>query len=241
MKRHKPRQHRGLRRTGRTLTVALAIAALGLFAAVASAGAATLTLKCSGKGYQNKAQEYETASCTVEKGKTRNIEGVLRNDKNKPVAGTLNVTFSNWIPQGGGAYDITPQKTVQVKSAANGKFKIPNVTTKTEETVFIEAVGDEESELSAVSQEVNIQRYVSAVAKKLGGGRVQVTVKGVEGPFKVQIAQEGYPVSGGAPRKANKAGGAVFNIAHPSGEYGIYVEAGELTDLYYIDSHPFTL
>src|ERR1700748_1763894 len=154
MKRHKPRQHHRLRSTGRTLTIALALAALGLFAAGASAGAATLTLKCSGKGYQNKAQEYETASCTVEKGKTRNIEGVLRNDKNKPVAGTLNVTFSNWEPQGGGAYDITPYKTIEVKSSANGKFTIPKVTTKTEETVFIEAVGDGESELSPVPAEV---------------------------------------------------------------------------------------
>ena len=233
-------QH-ALRPTGKTLILAAAVVALGLFVAVASAGAATLTLKCSGKGVQNKAQEYETASCTVEKGKTRNIEGVLRNDKNKPVAGTLNVTFSNWIPQGEGAYDITPQKTIKVKAAANGKFKIPNVTTKTEETVFIEAEEDGESELSPVSQEVNIQRYVSATAKKLGGGRVQVTVKGAEGPFEVQIEQEGYPVSGGAPRKANKAGVAVFNIAHGNGEYGIYVEAGELTDLYYVDSHPFTL
>jgi hypothetical protein len=229
------------RLAGRTLTLALAVAALGLLAVAASAQAATLNLKCSGKGIQNKAQEYETASCTVEKGKTRNIEGVLRNDKNKPVAATLNVTFSNWEPQGEGVYNITPQKTIQVKSAANGKFKIPNVTTKTEETVFIEAVGDGESELSTVTQEVNIQRYVSATAKKLGGGKVQVTVKGIEGPFKVQIEQEGYPVSGGAPRKANKAGVAVFNIAHGNGEYGIYVEAGELSDLYYIDSHSFTL
>lgn len=240
MKRHKRPRHT-LRRAGRTLTVALAVAALGLFAAVASAGAATLNLKCSGKGIQNKAQEYETASCTVEKGKTRNLEGVLRNDKNKPVAGTLNVTFSNWIPQGEGAYDITPQKTIQVMAAASGKFKIPNVTTKTEETVFIEAVGDGESELSTVTQEVNIQRIVTLRGKKLGGGKVQVTVKGIEGPFKVQIEQEGYPASGGAPRKANKAGVAVFNIAHGNGEYGIYVEAGELSDLYYIDSHPFTL
>jgi hypothetical protein len=229
------------RRSHRTATLAFFLAALGVLALAASAQAATLNLKCSGKGEQVKAQEYETASCAVEKGKTRNIEGVLRNDKNKPVAGTLNVTFSKWIPQGEGAYDITPEKTVQIKAATNGKFKIPNVTTKTEETVFIEAVGDAESELSTVTQEVNIQRYVSAIAKKLGGGRVQVTVKGIEGPFKVQIEQESYPVSGGAPRKANKAGVAVFTLRNAHGEFGIYVEAGELSDLYYIDSKPFNL
>lgn len=88
------------RRTRKTLTLALATAVVGLLATAAGAQAATLTLKCSGKGPQNKAQEYETASCAVEKGKPRNIEGVLRNDKNQPVAGTLNVTFSAWEPQG---------------------------------------------------------------------------------------------------------------------------------------------
>ena len=229
------------RRRTRPLAVAFVLAALGVLALAASAQGATLNLKCSGKGPQNKAQEYETASCTVEKGKTRNIEGVLRNDKNKPVAGKLMVTFSNWIPQGGGAYDITPAQTIEVKAAANGKFKIPNVTTKTEETVFIEAVGDPESELSTVTQEVNIQRYVSATAKKLGGGKVQVTVKGIEGPFKVSIEQEGYAVSGGAARKANKAGVAIFDLHGARGEFGIYVDAGELSDLYYLDSHPFKL
>jgi hypothetical protein len=98
------------RRTRKDLTIALglALAALGLLLTAGRAEAATLNLKCSGKGVQNKAQEYETAQCGVEAGKTRNIEGVLRNDKNKPVAGTLNVTFSNWEPQGNGAYDITP-------------------------------------------------------------------------------------------------------------------------------------
>jgi hypothetical protein len=48
-------------------------------------------------------------------------------------------------------------------------------------------------------------------------------------------------VSGGAPRKANKAGVAVFNLGHASGTFGIYVEAGELTDLYYLDAKPFKL
>jgi hypothetical protein len=229
------------RRTLKSMTVTMAMAALGLLALATSAQASSLNLKCSGKGVQNKAQEYETASCAVEKGKTRDIEGVLRNNRNKPVASTLNVTFSDWEPQGNGAYDITPQRTIEVKSGANGKFTIPKVTTKTEETVFIEAVEDFESEVSPVVQEVNIQRYVSATAKVLGGGKVRVTVKGIEGPFKVSIASEGYPVSGGAARKANKAGVATFQLRNTAGTLGIYVDAGELTDLYYVDVHPFTL
>jgi hypothetical protein len=231
-----------MKRTRKTLTLTFAVAALGLLALATSAQAASLNLKCSGKGPQVRAQEYETASCAVEQGKTRNIEGVLRNDKNKPVAGTLNVTFSKWTQAGQpGTFDITPEKTIEVKAGANGKFTIPKVTTKTEETVFIEAVGDGESELSTVTQEVNIQRYVSATAKKLGGDKVKVTVKGIEGPFKVAIYEEGYPASGGSPRKANKAGVAVFALRDARGTLGINVDAGELTDLYYIDAKEFTL
>jgi hypothetical protein len=224
--------------TSKSLT--LAVAALALLAFAASAQAASLNLKCSGKGPQNKAQEYETASCAVAAGEKRSIEGVLRNDKNKPVAGALKVTFSNWIPQGGGAYDITPEKTVEIKTPASGKFQVP-VTTTSEMTVYIEAVEDGESELSAVTQEVNIQRLVSLRGKALGGGRVKVTEKGATGPVKVSLEDEGYPVSGGAARKVNKAGAAIFNLHGAHGTFGLYLDAGELTDLYYVDSQPIKL
>ena len=230
------------RRTSKDLTIALtlALAVLGLLLMAAGAEAATLNLKCSGKGEQVKAQEYETAQCVVEAGKTRNIEGVLRNDKNKPVAGTLKVTFSNWEPQGGGAYDITPYKTIEVKSSANGKFTIPKVTTKTEETVFIEAVGDGESELSTVAQEVNIQRLVTASVKTTGGGNVKVTIKGAAAPFKIGITEgEGYFASGGAAKKASKAGVATFHLRSTFGSLNVYFEAGELTDLYYFAGKSF--
>lgn len=228
-------------RARKTLTLALALAALGLLALAAGAQAATLTTKCSGKGPQNKGQEYETASCTVEAGQKRNVEGVVRNDKNKPVAATIKVTFSAWEPQGEGAYDITPQKTIEVKSGANGKFKVPNVTTKTEETLFIEAIGDGEAELSTVYTEVNIQRLVTAKVKKLGGGKVKVTVKGAEAPFKVAVTEEGYPASGGSARKASKAGVATFHLRNTYGELGVLLEAGELTDLYYFTGATFKL
>lgn len=230
------------RRTRRDLTIALslALAIVGLLLAAVGAEAATLTTKCSGKGVQNKAQEYETAQCVVEAGKTRNIEGVLRNDKNKPVAGTLKVTFSNWEPQGGGAYDITPYKTIEVKSSASGKFTIPKVTTKTEETVFIEAIGDAESELSTVTAEVNIQRLVTATVKTSGGGNVKVTIKGAAAPFKIGITEEeGYFVSGGAATKASKAGVATFHLRSTYGKLNVFFEAGELGDLYYFAGKSF--
>jgi hypothetical protein len=214
----------------------------GAVSLATAARASTLSLKCSGKGPQTKAQEYETASCQVEVGQTRNIEGVLRNNKNKPVAGTLNVTFSKWIPQGGGAYDITPEKTIAVKAGANGKFKVPNVTTKTEETVFIEAVEDGPSETSVVTQEVNIQRIVTATVKKLGAGTVKVTIKGAEGPLKIGVTDEsGYFVSGGTARKASKAGVATFHLGRTPGQLNVFYEAGDLTDLYYFPGKSFSL
>lgn len=224
------------------MILSLLAALVALLALAASAQAATLTLKCSGKGPQYKAQEYSTAECTVAKGQKRNLEGVLRNDKNKPVAGTLKVTISKWVPQGDGAYAVTPEKEFEVKAAANGKFKVPNLTTKTEATVFIEAVADADAEVSTVAQEVNIQRLVTATAKVLGGGKVKVTVKGAELPFKIGITEEeGYFVSGGLARKASKAGTAVFALGSQRGKFNIYVDAGELGDLYYIQAKPFKL
>lgn len=229
------------RRPRRTLSIALAVAALGLLALAASAQAATLTLKCGGHGPQNRAQEYETASCAVKAGETRKIEGVVRNDSGKPVAAKLSITFSKWVPAGGGSFDITPEKTVEIKADASGKFQIP-VTTATEETVFIEAIGESTLELSTVTQEVNVQRIVTATAKKLGGGKVKVTVKGASSPIKVGITEEeGYFVSGGAKRKVSKAGVATFNLHDQHGTFGIYVEAGVLSDLYYVESKPLKL
>jgi hypothetical protein len=230
-----------MKRHRRTASIALALATLGLLALAASAGAATLTTKCSGGGPQNKAQEYETASCAVRAGETRQIEGVVRNDKNKPVGAKLKVTFSKWIPAGNSSYDITPEKEVEIKAGANGKFKIP-ATTTTEETVFVEAIGDADLELSTVTAEVNVQRLVTATAKKLGGGKVKVTVKGASSPVKVGITdEEGYFVSGGAKRKASKAGVATFSLGNQHGTFGIFVDAGELADLYYVEAKPIKL
>jgi hypothetical protein len=228
-----------LRRARKSMIVALAVAALGVLGLVSSAQAASLNLKCSGKGPQTKAQEYSTASCQVEAGQKRSIEGVLRNDKNKPVASKLKVVLSEWVPQGGGAFDITPYKEFEVKSAANGKFKIPNLTTKTEETVFIEALSSEDAGVSPVTTEVNFQRIVTATVKKQGTS-VKVTIKGAAAPLKIGITEEeGYFVSGGAAKKTNKAGVAIFHLGNQHGLFNVFFEAGELTDLYYFVAKRF--
>jgi hypothetical protein len=225
----------------RIISLFVALVALGALALASSAQASSLSLKCSGKGPQNKAQEYETAECAVAPGQKRSIEGVLRNNKNKLAAGTLKVTYSKWIPAGEGAFDITPEKTVEIKAAANGKFTVANVNTTSEMTVYIEAVESLESEISPVTQEVDIQRLVTLRGKVLGGGKVKVTVKGAALPVKVSIEDEGYPLAGGAARKVNKAGVAIFDLHGAHGTFGLYLEAGDLTDLYYVDSQPVKL
>jgi hypothetical protein len=230
-----------MKRRRSTASIALVLVALGALALAASAGAATITTKCSGNAPQNKAEEIVTASCAVRPGEKRKIEGIVRNDKNKPVAAQLKVTFSKWIPQGNSSYAVTPEKTVEIKAGANGKFSIPTTTT-TEETVFIEAVGDPDLELSTTAAEVNVQRLVTATAKVLGGGKVQVTVKGASSPVKLGITEaEGYFVSGGSARKANKAGVATFNLGSQHGTFNVYVDAGELGDLYYVEGKSFKL
>ncbi len=230
-----------MKRRRSTASIALVLAALGLLAVAASAGAATVTTKCSGNAPQSKAQEYSTASCAVRAGETRKIEGIVRNDKNKPVAAQLKVTFSKWIPMGNSSFTVTAEREVEIKAGANGKFTILT-TTSTKETVFIEAIGDPGLELSTVGTEVDVQRLVTATAKVLGGGKVQVTVKGASAPVKVGITDEaGYYVSGGAKRKTNKAGVATFNLGSQHGTFGIFVDAGVLGDLYYLEAKPLKL
>lgn len=69
-----------------------------------------------------------------------------------------------------------------------------------------------------------------------------MTVQGAALPFKVAITDEsGYHVSGGSPRKATKAGTAVFDLHGQSGTFNIYVDAGEVGDLYYLDPKSFKL
>ena len=110
----------------------------------------------------------------------------------------------------------------------------------TETGLYIEALGDEDKEISPFSEEVEIKRYVTAVAKKLGRGKVQVTVKGISGPLKIGITEEGYEATGGAKRKANH-GVATFNLGSAHGTFGILVLGNLDAELYYIDAKPFTL
>jgi hypothetical protein len=226
-------------RTARRVLVSLCLAAIASLALVASASAATVTLKCGGKGAHNKSSDG-TVICAALPGKARNIEGVLRNDKNKPVDGKLSVTFSEWIPQDEDSFSVTAFKTVTVSANAAGKFTIP-VKTTSKISLAIEAVGDEKKEISAAGAAAEVELELQTTVKKLGGGRVQVTVKGSKVPLKIGITEEsGYYVHGGTAKKA-ASGVASFNLGSARGTLYVYVDAGILSDLFWPSRPSFKL
>jgi plastocyanin len=59
---------RAMKTSDKSVVVSLLAAVVALLVFAANAEAATLTLKCSGKGPQSKAAEYSPAECTVAAG-----------------------------------------------------------------------------------------------------------------------------------------------------------------------------
>ncbi len=116
----------------------LALAALVLLAVAASASAATISLKCGGKGRHNR-DSVGSVLCADKPGKPRTIEGVVRDDSNKPVSGPVTVKLSKWIPKGG-YYSVEEFKTLTVQANAAGKFSYA-AKTATKLTIGFEAAG----------------------------------------------------------------------------------------------------
>jgi hypothetical protein len=202
----------------------LAFAALALLAVAATASASSIALECGGKGKHNK-DSVGSVLCADKPGKPRVIEGVVRDDSNKPVAGPVTVTLSKWVPKGG-YYSVEEFKTLTVHANAAGKFTYA-AKTATKLTIKFEAAG-------AFAQ-AEVSRELQVSIKKLGGGRVKMTVKGAgKIPLKLYLLDEsGYPLPGTSAKKANKAGSAVFNLGNFHGKFTYYVDAGEYGDLFW--------
>ncbi len=72
--------------------------------------------------------------------------------------------------------------------------------------------------------------------KKLGGGKVKMTVKGAgKIPLRLYLLEEsGYEIPGTrGGKKANKTGSAVFDVGNFHGKASYYVDAGEYSDLFW--------
>ena len=212
------------------------VAALALLVLAATASASQITLKCGGKGPHNR-DSSGTVLC-AEPGKSRLLSGALRDDANKPVAGKVAVTISNWIPSGEGWFTIKPGRTLTLDANAHGKFALA-VKTATKVSVKFEAVGDEARGISPVAAQADVSRQLLATVHKLGGGRVRISVRGTSHRLKIAILDEsGYEVPGGKLRAANRHGSATFNLGNQHGKFSYYVEAGELSDLFWEGRRP---
>ncbi|MFN8217212.1 MAG: hypothetical protein U0R71_11530 [Solirubrobacterales bacterium] len=221
-----------LRRPASTLVAAaaaLALVAIALLAVAASASAASISLKCGGKGGHSR-DSAGTVLCAEKPGKPRKIEGVVRDDANKPVPGPVTITLSKWIPKGG-YYSVEPFRTVKVNANAAGKFSYA-AKTDTKLSLRFEAAG--------ALAEAEVSRELQVTVRKLGGGRVKLTVKGAgKIPLKLYLVDEsGYEIPGTKPKKADKSGSAVFDVGRFHGKFSYYVDAGEYGDLFWATRGP---
>lgn len=220
------------------LFASLAAAAILVLAAAASA--AEIKLACAGKGPRNK-DSAGVVLCAAEPGKARTISGTIRDDAGKPVAAKILVSFITWTPAGGGSFSLETTSTKTISANAGGKFSLPvKVTTKL--NVKFEAVADEKLGVSGGFAEAEVSRRLDVRLKKLGGGRIKFTVKGAS-PVKVYVLDSsGYELSGVKPKRANKAGVAIFDLGNLHGDFSYYVDVGALADLYWEDPrHTFRL
>lgn len=227
-----------IRRARRRTAIALTATGLGLALFASAAQAAEVDLACAGKGPRNK-DSAGTILCAAAPGKARVISGVLRNDAGKPVAGKVTVTFANWVPVGNDSFSIKPEAATTVSASGNGQFSIP-VKTATKVTVYVEAVADTALGVSPVKVQADVSRQLVTTIKKLGGGKVKLTVKGAgKTPLTLYVlSSEGYELSGVKPKKADKAGSAIFDLGSMRGEFSYYVDAGVVGDLFWEGARP---
>jgi len=224
----------------RRLVLLASLAAVGVLVFVAVASAAEIKLACAGKGPRNK-DSAGVVLCAAEPGKARTISGTIRDDSGKPVAAKILVTFITWTPAGGGSFSLEPTSTKTISANAGGKFSLP-VKVATKLNVKFEAVADEKLGVSGGFAEAEVSRRLDVRLKKLGGGRLKLTVKGASPVTVYVLDSSGYEISGVKPKRANKAGVAIFSLGSRHGEFSYFVDVGALTDLYWEDPrHTFKL
>lgn len=221
------------------LVTCLALAAL---AVAAPAGAATVRLRCAGRG-PRAVDSAGVIKCAGSPSAGRTIAGTVRDDVGKPVAARLTVTYSDWIPRGTG-YVIRARTTRELTAKADGSFSIRS-NPGTRETIRVDVVPDAALGTAAGGRaDAEIQRRLNVSLAKLGGGIVRITVKGTRvRPVKVWILSEsGYRLPGVRPKNVNGRGHATFNLGSQRGRFAYYVDAGVYDDLFwYLGRLPFRL
>ena len=228
--------------TGRRAPLAC-IAALGLLAASgAGAQAATVSLRCAGRGPRNR-DSASTVLCAGLPGKGRMLAGVVKDDAGRPVAARLAVSYSDWIPLGSGGFSIKLRETREIAAKGDGTFSIKS-NPATKESIRVDVVADAALGVSGGSAQAEVSRLLVVRLAKLGGGVVRFTVTGTtHRPLKVYVLDSsGYQLSGIKPKKVDGRGQATFNLANVRG-LGLtyFIDAGDaLNDLFWYQSRvPF--
>lgn len=228
---------RGPRRTSILLVLMSVLATLAL-AFAASAGAATLKLKCAGKGARN-ADSSGTVLCAGSPSKGRTISGTIRNDAGDPVAGKVTLTYKSWTPVKVG-YTIQTTSTRELTAKGDGTFSFASKTA-TKESIVVDLAADTALGIAAgVRAQADVSRQLITTLTKLGGGSVRITVKGTkQRPLKVYVLDpSGYPISGVKPKNADGKGQATFDLGSRRGQFTYYVDAGVYSDLFWYAGRP---
>lgn len=216
----------------------LVLTVLFALAFAATAGAATLTLKCAGKGPRN-ADSAGTVLCAGSPSKGRAISGKVRNDAGQPVAAKLTLTYQSWTPVKVG-YTIQTRATREITAKSDGSFSFKSKTA-TKESIVVDLAPDAALGIAgAVRAQADVSRQLITTVTKLGGGSVRLTVKGTKHrPLKLYVLDpSGYPISGVKPKNADSKGQATFNVGSRRGQFSYYVDAGVYTDLFWDAGRP---
>lgn len=218
----------------RTLLATAAVLALLAVGASAAQAAASITLKCTAAPRNEDSDG--TKLCAANPGKAAKIAGVVRNDAGQPVAGKVSLAFSTWTPSPGGGYSIKLITTKEITADAAGQFTISS-NPKGRDQIKATLVADPALGIStAPTAQADVQRRLVVKVAKLGGGVVQLTVKGTSiRPLKASITDpSGYYVPGiPKTKKVDAQGKVTFNLGSQTGKFGYYIEAGVYSDLFW--------
>jgi hypothetical protein len=224
-------------------TAALLAAALGLLAASAGAQAATVSLRCAGRGGRNR-DSAGTVLCAGTAARGRTLAGVVKDDAGKLVAARLTVTFSSWTPVGRDSFTIGVRETRTVTANGDGTFTVKD-NPATKESIKVEVVADATLAVSGGAfAQADISRALVVRVAKLGGGVVRVTASGTRHrPLKAYVLDtSGYPLPGVKAKNVNGRGQATFNLGSRRGSFTTFVDAGTIGDLFWDQTRvPFKL
>lgn len=225
--------------TSRSRLAALAAPLILALSTTTAADAATLQLKCAGKGARNK-DSAGTVLCAGSPSKGRAIAGTVRNDAGQPVAASVTVTISSWTLAPNSGYYVKPTSTREIVAKADGSFSFKR-NPKTRESYRFDVVPDAALGIAAAaSGEAQISRRLKIKLAKLGGGKIRITVKGTTvRPLKVHVLDaSGYALSGTKPKNVDRKGRATFNLGSMRGQFSYYVDAGRYGDLFWYEGRP---